>query len=280
MNLKKRFRAITRIPLGFATVLKQMFQKPVTLQYPEEKRPMTSRFRGRHNLKRYDDGLEKCIGCALCAAACPADAIWVEAAVTAEDPTPLFLERVRTNETATAKRLGTVVVEGGASDEATVILANTEGIVGTDIRVPILINSTGGEVAVSFSLTYNAAILAPRSVAPGPDAFATWVRLNTNAVGRVGVLAILPDEYAMPAGAKHAFTITFAALQTGVVAVTFGDLPTARDIGYLDVEAFPDIVWLDGTVTVVDPGYEGDVAPRPRGDRAITAAEQKMAEGA
>ena len=80
MNLKKRFRAITRIPLGFATVLKQMFQKPVTVQYPEEKRPMTSRFRGRHNLKRYDDGLEKCIGCALCAAACPADAIWVEAA--------------------------------------------------------------------------------------------------------------------------------------------------------------------------------------------------------
>ena len=59
MNLKKRFRAITRIPLGFATVLKQMFQKPVTLQYPEEKRPMTSRFRGRHNLKRNDDGLEK-----------------------------------------------------------------------------------------------------------------------------------------------------------------------------------------------------------------------------
>jgi len=80
MNLKKRFRAITRIPLGFFTVLKQMFQKPVTVQYPEEKRPMTSRFRGRHNLKRYDDGLEKCIGCALCAAACPADAIWVEAA--------------------------------------------------------------------------------------------------------------------------------------------------------------------------------------------------------
>ncbi|MEO6063517.1 MAG: NADH-quinone oxidoreductase subunit NuoI [Thermoflexales bacterium] len=80
MNLKKRFRAITRIPLGFATVLKQMFQKPVTVQYPEEKRPMTARFRGRHNLKRYDDGLEKCIGCALCAAACPADAIWVEAA--------------------------------------------------------------------------------------------------------------------------------------------------------------------------------------------------------
>lgn len=80
MNLKKRFRTLTRIPLGFATVLRQMFTKPVTIQYPEEKRAFTSRFRGRHNLKRYDDGLERCIGCALCAAACPADAIYVEAA--------------------------------------------------------------------------------------------------------------------------------------------------------------------------------------------------------
>ena len=66
--------------MGFATVLKTFFRKPVTVQYPEQKKPMTARFRGRHHLKRYDDGLEKCIGCALCAAACPSDAIYVEAA--------------------------------------------------------------------------------------------------------------------------------------------------------------------------------------------------------
>jgi NADH-quinone oxidoreductase subunit I len=65
---------------GLWTTLKSMFEKPVTVQYPEEKRPVRARFRGRHVLKRYEDGMERCIGCALCAAACPADAIFVEAA--------------------------------------------------------------------------------------------------------------------------------------------------------------------------------------------------------
>lgn len=64
---------------GFVTTGKHAFQPRVTTQYPEVKRPVAPRFKGRHELKRYDNGLEKCIGCALCAAACPADAIFVEA---------------------------------------------------------------------------------------------------------------------------------------------------------------------------------------------------------
>lgn len=65
---------------GLLTTLKSLLEKPVTIQYPEEKRPVRVRFKGRHVLTRYENGLEKCIGCSLCAAACPADAIFVEAA--------------------------------------------------------------------------------------------------------------------------------------------------------------------------------------------------------
>ena len=60
---------------GMATTLKHLFKPPVTIEYPDVKRPVRNRFKGRHHLKRYDNGLEKCIGCSLCAA----DAIFVEA---------------------------------------------------------------------------------------------------------------------------------------------------------------------------------------------------------
>ncbi|MET0275540.1 MAG: NADH-quinone oxidoreductase subunit NuoI, partial [Acidimicrobiia bacterium] len=65
---------------GFAVTLRQIGRGNVTEHYPKEKRPKPMRFHGRHVLNRYEDGMEKCIGCELCAGVCPAKCIYVRGA--------------------------------------------------------------------------------------------------------------------------------------------------------------------------------------------------------
>ncbi|TMK97868.1 MAG: NADH-quinone oxidoreductase subunit NuoI [Actinobacteria bacterium] len=79
--LRGIWRTFGETARGLLTTLGRFIEPAATVEYPEEKTPVYPRFRGRHKLHRFEDsGLEKCVGCSLCAAACPADCIRVVAA--------------------------------------------------------------------------------------------------------------------------------------------------------------------------------------------------------
>jgi len=84
--VRSAWRTFVQTARGMATTFGRFRETPTTVQYPEQKTPVYPRFRGRHKLHRFEDSdpthpnLEKCVGCSLCAAACPADCIRVVAA--------------------------------------------------------------------------------------------------------------------------------------------------------------------------------------------------------
>jgi NADH-quinone oxidoreductase subunit I len=71
---------LTELIKGLALTGKYAFSRKITVQYPEEKTPISPRFRGLHALRRYPNGEERCIACKLCEAVCPAMAITIESA--------------------------------------------------------------------------------------------------------------------------------------------------------------------------------------------------------
>jgi NADH-quinone oxidoreductase subunit I len=78
--LQSVFKGIVEFPRAMAVTLRYLFTKPITVQFPEEPVQVYPRFRARHELQRHPDGLEKCVACGLCAAVCPANVIFVQAA--------------------------------------------------------------------------------------------------------------------------------------------------------------------------------------------------------
>jgi len=77
----KHFKSLFLLELlqGMRLTGRYMFERKFTVQYPEERAPVSPRFRGLHALRRYPNGEERCIACKLCEATCPALAITIEA---------------------------------------------------------------------------------------------------------------------------------------------------------------------------------------------------------
>src|SRR3989442_1102761 len=78
--LREASETFTALVKGFSVTFRNMLRKPVTENYPHEPVHFQPRYRGIHVLHRDENGLEKCVGCFLCSAACPANCIYIEAA--------------------------------------------------------------------------------------------------------------------------------------------------------------------------------------------------------
>jgi len=83
-NLGEVFGAASAVVKGMTVTLKEMMAPTVTENYPDEPAKLQERFRGAHELQRDENGMEKCVACFLCAAACPSNCIYIEAAENTE----------------------------------------------------------------------------------------------------------------------------------------------------------------------------------------------------
>ena len=79
-NLTEIFSAAKAITKGMSFTFGEMLQPALTEAYPDGEAQLQERYRGAHILKRDENGMEKCVACFLCAAACPSDCIYIEAA--------------------------------------------------------------------------------------------------------------------------------------------------------------------------------------------------------
>lgn len=85
LGWSKSFQILFAVVKGMSMTFRHLFRKPVTFNYPNQKRLQSPRFRGIHRLQRFDDGKERCVGCGLCSVVCPSNAIYLEAAENTPD---------------------------------------------------------------------------------------------------------------------------------------------------------------------------------------------------
>ncbi len=151
------------------------------------------------------------------------------------------------------------------------VLASSGGSVG----VPVQLVANGDENALGFSLQFDSALLhfTGAGLAGGvPDGATLLVNDGNAASGRLGLAVALPAGGTFPAGTQQVITVGFdvaPVLNPVNIALTMSDQPTTRQVS--DTHAAPlPAVFQGGNIDISRVDFEGDVAPRPGGDHALT----------
>jgi hypothetical protein len=156
-------------------------------------------------------------------------------------------------------------------------VANTNGTAGGVIVVPILLVANGNENALGFSLIFDTNKLTFTGAVPGSGAVGANLTINTISTnsGKLGLLLQLPPNTTLALGTQQIVQVSFlTAISTNasVTTINFGDQPTPRQLYDTQLNSLP-ATYVGGSISIAANGYEGDVFPRPNGDRTVSLGD-------
>lgn len=170
----------------------------------------------------------------------------------------------------------TLVVSPGTTTARVIRAAGANGNPGGTVVIPIELVSQGDENAISFSLTFDPAVLSNPQVALGSDANGASQNVNVSQVGsgRLGLIVALPSGQSFSAGTRRIFAVTFtiaANTSANTTPIGFGNQPVAQEVSSVAAATLPASFTV-GTVTI-SRGIEADVTPAPDGNGSVTVTD-------
>ena len=173
-----------------------------------------------------------------------------------------------------------------SASPAVVQVISTKAAPGSVVGVPIALVANGNENALGFSLIFAPGDMPPRpglrfvrvDLGAGAPGGTLVVNSNSLASGQLGVLVAMPLGTTFRAGSQQVVVVQFQVSGSGVETnsgaafITFGNQPVVRQLSDPQANALP-ATYLGGWVSITPMGYEGDVSPRPNGDRLLAVSD-------